>query len=86
VRELRENAAEVLRQVREGAEYVVTYQGRPVAVLLPVDTVAAEAASCRPASAARRAIGAPIVVWPAHCGDWPAERASADVLDEIRRG
>ena len=36
VRELRERASEVIRRVREErAEYVVTYQGRPVAVILP---------------------------------------------------
>lgn len=38
VRELKNQATEILRQVRENrAEYVVTYYGRPVAVLLPVD-------------------------------------------------
>jgi prevent-host-death family protein len=38
VRELRERTSEVLRQVREeGVEYVITYQGRPIAMLLPVD-------------------------------------------------
>jgi prevent-host-death family protein len=44
VRELREQASRVIRQVREeGAEYVVTYQGRPVAIILPLDTKRAEA-------------------------------------------
>jgi len=38
VRELKNQATEILRQVRENrAQYVVTYYGRPVAVLLPVD-------------------------------------------------
>lgn len=38
VRELKNRATEIIRQVREDqAEYVVTYRGRPVAVLLPVD-------------------------------------------------
>jgi prevent-host-death family protein len=38
VRELKNQATEILRQVREDrAEYVITYYGRPVAVLLPVD-------------------------------------------------
>ncbi len=36
VRELREQAGEVIRQVRqEQARYVVTYRGRPVAIILP---------------------------------------------------
>ena len=43
VRELRQQASEVIRQVREEqAEFVVTYQGRPVAVILPLDTARAE--------------------------------------------
>ena len=43
VRELRQQASEVIRKVREeGAEYVITYQGRPVAVLLPLDAEQAE--------------------------------------------
>ena len=37
VRELRERASKVLRQVREEkVEYVITYQGRPIAMLTPV--------------------------------------------------
>ncbi|MFQ5611188.1 MAG: type II toxin-antitoxin system Phd/YefM family antitoxin [Anaerolineae bacterium] len=38
VRELNSRISEIMRRVREeGAEYVVTYQGQPVAVLLPID-------------------------------------------------
>ena len=38
VRELKNRASEILRTVREeGAEYIITYQGRPTAVLLPID-------------------------------------------------
>ena len=37
VRELKNQATEIIRDVRENrAEYVVTFHGRPVAVLLPV--------------------------------------------------
>jgi len=44
VRELRQQASEVIRRVREeDAEYVITYQGRPVAIILPLDTERAEA-------------------------------------------
>jgi prevent-host-death family protein len=43
VRELRQQTSEVIRKVREeGAEYVITYQGRPVAILLPLDAEQAE--------------------------------------------
>jgi prevent-host-death family protein len=38
VRELKNQATEILREVRENrAEYVVNYRSRPVAVLLPID-------------------------------------------------
>jgi prevent-host-death family protein len=37
IRELKNQASEILRAVREeGAEYVITHRGKPVAVLLPV--------------------------------------------------
>jgi prevent-host-death family protein len=43
VRELREHTSEVLRQVREeNAEYVITHQGRPVALILAVNSDAVE--------------------------------------------
>jgi prevent-host-death family protein len=48
VRELREQTSEVIRRVREDrAEYVVTYRGRPVAIILPLDTEHAEADELR---------------------------------------
>ncbi len=37
VRELKNRTSEILRAVREdGVEYVITYQGKPAAILLPV--------------------------------------------------
>ena len=45
VRELREHTAEVLRQIRESqTEYIITQQGQPVALLLPLDMKKVEAA------------------------------------------
>ncbi len=41
VRELKNQATEILREVREQqAEYVVTYHGKPVARILPFDATA----------------------------------------------
>jgi len=38
VRELKNRTSEILRTVREErAEYIITYQGRPSAILLPID-------------------------------------------------
>jgi prevent-host-death family protein len=40
VRELKTRASEILRDVRERrARYVITYRGRPVGLLLPLDEV-----------------------------------------------
>jgi prevent-host-death family protein len=52
VRELKNQTTEIIRDVRENqAEYVVTYHGRPVAVLLPVDEAWLEAEAKRAAEA-----------------------------------
>jgi len=38
IRELKNQATEILRAVREdNAEYIVTYRGQPIAFLLPLD-------------------------------------------------
>lgn len=87
VRELRERATEVLRLVREErAEYVITYQGRPVALLTPVDAEAIEAAVVQ--AAKQSAVGA----WEGYARlaeqirqAWPAGQGTQDLLDEIRR-
>lgn len=45
VRELRQQTSELLRKLKgEKAEYIITYQGQPVALLLPLDTEAVEQA------------------------------------------
>ncbi len=87
VRELREKTSEVIRRVREErAEYVVTYQGHPIAVILPLDV---ERAEREMAEAGKRAV---IDSWERyeHLAEeirqlWPEEISSQDVLDAIRR-
>jgi len=45
VQELHQQATKVLQRVREEkVQYTITYQGHPIALLLPVDTKAVEAA------------------------------------------
>lgn len=87
VRDLHTRTAEVLRDVREsGAEYVVTYQGRPVAVLLPVDTERLEQAML---DAGKEASAAAWERYTRLAGEtrerWPADRRSEAVLEELRR-
>ena len=87
VRELRERTAQVLRQIREKkAEYIITYQGRPVALLLPIQTEAVEAAMMQ---AGRQSV---VGGWETYARlveqvrrDWPVEQGTQDLIDEIRR-
>jgi len=87
VRELRQRTSEVIRRVREdGAEYVVTYQGRPVAIILPLDTRQAEKEMVQ---ASKRAV---LGSWERYerlaeelRRAWPADLSTQDVLDSIRR-
>jgi prevent-host-death family protein len=87
VRELREHTSEVLRQIREQrAEYIVTYQGRPVALLLPVDSEAVEEAMVQ---AGRKSVEGGLETWRRVMGqvsrDWPADKSTQELIDEIRR-
>ena len=87
VRELRERTTEVLRRVRqEKAEYVITYQGRPVALLLPVNAEAIEAAMVQ--TGKQSVVGG----WETYARlveqvrlAWPAEQGTQDILDEVRQ-
>lgn len=87
VRELRERASEIIRGVREeGAEYVVTYRGRPVAVILPLDAARAEAEIV---AGSKRAVLSGWEEYQRLAADirrvWPADAPAEDVIDEIRR-
>lgn len=87
VRELREQTSEVIRSVREDrAEYVITYQGRPVAILLPLDVDRAEEEMVQ---AGKRAV---LGAWQRYDQlaarireGWPAEVSTQELIDEIRR-
>ena len=87
VRELRQQTSEVLRKIKEEkAEYVVTHQGHPVAVLLPVDAQAVEQAILQ---VGKRGTAQ---AWDAYAQiaarvrqQWPKSTTSQDALDQIRR-
>jgi prevent-host-death family protein len=86
VRELREQATEVIRRVREeNAEYVITYQGRPVALLLPINE---EAVSEAILQASKQATSDP---WEAYerlaeslRKEAPPGKSTQEIMDEIR--
>jgi len=87
VRELRQRTTEVLRQVREEkAEYVITYQGRPIAVLLPVVSEEVEAAMVQ---ASKQTVQGGWQTY-AHVAEmlrqaWPEAYEIQTLLDDIRR-
>jgi prevent-host-death family protein len=84
---LRQWTSEVIRRVREDrAEYVITYRGRPVAIILPLDVERAEKEMVQ---ASKKAV---LGSW--ECYErlaeelrraWPTDLSTQDVLDSIRR-
>jgi prevent-host-death family protein len=87
VRELRQRTSEVIRRVREeGAEYVVTHQGRPVAIILPLDTERAEAEMVR---AGKKAVPSTWEQYEQIAQEirdaWPEDQSTQDLIDAIRR-
>jgi prevent-host-death family protein len=87
VRELRERTSEVIRRVREEhAEYVITYQGRPVAVLLPLDVTHVEQEIVR---ASKEAV---LGNWERYerlaeelRNAWSSDLSTQDLMNAIRR-
>ena len=85
VRELKARASEIIRNVRERrARYVITYRGRPVGVLLPLD----EATQAEAVAGAEQGTA----VWQklSQLGEeigrgWRSPRTSAELLSEMRR-
>jgi len=87
VRDLRRQTSEVIRRVREEqAEYVVTYQGRPVAIILPLDPEQAEAAIV---AGSKKAIAGSWQRYQQLAGEirqgWPKDISTQEAIDSIRR-
>ena len=87
VRELHNRTTEVLRKVRESKEeYVVTHQGHPVAILLPVDTQRLEKAMLEAGKQeARRAWERYERLAAEARRQWPSGQSSEAILDDVRR-
>ncbi len=87
IRELRQKTAEVLRRVQEeGQAYVITQQGRPVALLSPLDQEKIEAEILR---SARQSVSDSWQVYRQLAEEmrktWPAGVETQTLLDEMRR-
>ncbi len=87
VRELRQRTSELLRKLREEkAEYIITYQGQPVALLLPLDQEAVEETLLQLGKRGTRQ------GWDAYNqaaervrAAWTADLDTQALLDELRR-
>ncbi len=89
VRELKNQTTEIIRDVRENqAEYVVTYHGRPIAVLLPVDEAWLEAEARRAAEAVTPGddVWAELDAIRQEIGrSWQSEKTGVELISEQRR-
>jgi prevent-host-death family protein len=87
VRELKEQTSKVIRQVREErAEYVVTYKGKPVAVILPLDTEKAAEAIVQSAKTAVASSWDEYEKLAQEIRDaWPDGLSTQELIDAIRR-
>ena len=87
VRELRQQTTEVLQKLREEqAEYIITYQNQPIAVLLPLNEGAVERAILDVGK--QKAVQG----WDAYTqiaetvrDRWPEATSTQDLIDEVRR-
>lgn len=82
VRELKTHASEIVRSVRdERARYLVTYRGRPVGVLLPLDEAGDALAETE-----EDAVWQELSELGEEIGQgWQSPLTSAELLSEMRR-
>jgi prevent-host-death family protein len=89
VRELKNQATEIVRQVREErAEFVITYYGRPVAVLLPVDEdwLSEEAKRAAEAASPGEALEAEMEALRGKIEhSWTSDKTGVELVNEQRR-
>jgi len=89
VRELKNRATQIIRHVRESrAEYVVTYRGRPVAVLLPLDEGWLDEETARAAEAVTPSDDIRAELQALRQGidqSWKSEKTAVELIAEQRR-
>jgi prevent-host-death family protein len=85
VRELKAHASEIVREVRErGAQYIVTYRGKPVGLLLPLDESVDEAGSATAISS--EGAWATLTRLGEEIGrEWQSDLTSGELLSSMRR-
>jgi prevent-host-death family protein len=76
VRELKNRVSEIVRAVREeGAEYVITYRGRPAARLVPIATEEDSEQAWQELERLSQEVSA----------RWKSDKSALELLDEVRR-
>jgi prevent-host-death family protein len=89
VRELKNQATEIIRDLRENrTEYVITYYGQPVAVLLPLNKAWLERESRRAAesTAPGEDVWAELEALRQEIGEsWQSEKSAVELVSEQRR-
>ena len=85
VRELKARASEIVRNVRKRrARYIITYRGRPVGLLAPLE--GAQPGNLSAAEESATSIWDELTRLGEDIGrGWPADKTSADILSEMRR-
>ena len=85
VRELKTRASEIVRDVRDHrARYVVTYRGRPVGMLVPVEDIGL-IDSARPAGQEQDAWDELTRLGRQIGAGWRSSLTSAELLSQLRR-
>jgi prevent-host-death family protein len=86
---LKNQATEIIRAVREDrAEYVITYHGRPVAVLMPLEEGWLEGETREAVRAASSALQARAEMEPLReeiARSWKSEQTAVELISEQRR-
>lgn len=85
VRDLKTHASEIIRDLRERrTRYIITYRGRPVGLLMPLDE--ASSASLPPAGEPATAAWDELTRLGEEIGrGWRSPLSSAELLSEMRR-
>ena len=81
IRELKTNASEIIRQIREEqVRYIITYHGRPVGLLLPL-----EEPETRPDLQAADPWDELIELGQEIAQGWQSDQSATEILTEMRR-
>jgi len=85
VRELKTHASKILRNVRKRrARYVITYRGRPIGLLMPLEPTPAAGPALAPESA--EAVWAELTRLGEEISrGWRSPQTSAELLSDMRR-